>query len=129
MWKKNTGTTVKEVLNLPILRQAKVLSGHKGLDRVIQFIDIMEVPELKGWVKEGVLILTTAYAIRNEPLQLTELVRILHASGGAALAIKPTRFCRGFRSRPWMSATKSNCRSLKYRRKFRIRTSPGRSWS
>ncbi|MGZ7440597.1 PucR family transcriptional regulator [Paenibacillus sp. TH7-28] len=92
---KNTGTTVREVLNLSILRQAKVLSGHKGLDRVVQFIDIMEVPELKGWVKEGVLILTTAYAIRNEPLQLTELVRILHASGGAALAIKPTRFLQG----------------------------------
>lgn len=92
---EKTGTTIKEVLNLPILQQAKVLSGHQGLDRVVQFIDIMEVPELKGWVKEGVLILTTAYAIRNEPLQLTELVRILHHSGGAALMIKPTRFLSG----------------------------------
>lgn len=90
-----TGITIQEVLEIPILRNASVLAGGQGLNRVVQFIDIMEVPDLKGWVKEGVLMLTTAYAIRNNPSELAGLIRTLHQGGGAALAIKPARFLKG----------------------------------
>ncbi|AIQ10828.1 PucR family transcriptional regulator [Paenibacillus durus] len=90
-----TGITIEEVLAIPILRNARVLAGSQGLNRVVQFIDVMEVPDLKGWVKEGVLMLTTAYAIRDNPSELAGLIRVLDQGGGAALAIKPARFLKG----------------------------------
>lgn len=90
-----TGITIREVLDIPILQNARVLAGGSGLNRVVQFIDIMEVPDLNGWVKEGVLMLTTAYAIRHNPSELAGLIQIMDQGGAAALAIKPARFLKG----------------------------------
>jgi purine catabolism regulator len=61
------GITLRELLDLPVLKDAKVISGEKGLDRVVRYIDIMEVPDVTGWLREGELLLTTAYSIRHEP--------------------------------------------------------------
>lgn len=86
------GITLRELLQLPILGTATVVSGEQGLDRIVRFVDIMEVPDLKGWISEGVMLLTTAYSIRHDPSLLTELVYTLDKLGAAALAIKPARF-------------------------------------
>jgi purine catabolism regulator len=86
------GMTVKELLRLPILKDAKLLGGEKGLDRIVRFIDIMEVPDVKEWLREGELILTTGYSIRHDPTLLLDLVEQLALAGAAALGIKPERF-------------------------------------
>ncbi|RFU70674.1 PucR family transcriptional regulator [Peribacillus saganii] len=88
----NAGITLRELLRLPVLKDAKVISGEQGLDRAVRFIDIMEVPDVKEWLREGELLLTTAYAIRHDPSLLPELVELLEKAGAAALAIKPERF-------------------------------------
>ncbi|MEK5238593.1 PucR family transcriptional regulator ligand-binding domain-containing protein [Paenibacillus sp. FSL L8-0470] len=88
------GITLRELLQLPILGTATVVSGGQGLDRIVRFVDIMEVPDLKGWISEGVMLLTTAYSIRHDPSLLTELVYTLDKLGAAALAIKPARFLK-----------------------------------
>ncbi|MBW4081753.1 PucR family transcriptional regulator [Paenibacillus sp. S150] len=88
------GITLRELMQLPILSKASVISGVQGLDRVVRFVDIMEVPDLKGWISEGVMLLTTAYSIRHDPSLLTELVYTLDQLGAAALAIKPARFLK-----------------------------------
>ncbi|WP_158606635.1 hypothetical protein [Paenibacillus ginsengarvi] len=36
------GLTVKELLELPILKDAKVVGGELGLGRFVRFIDIIE---------------------------------------------------------------------------------------
>lgn len=86
------GISLREVLRLPVMSNARVLSGEAGLDRVVRFIDIMEVPDLKGWLREGELLLTTAYSIRHDPMLLPGLVEQLALASAAALAIKPGRF-------------------------------------
>jgi len=86
------GITLRELLDLPVLKDAKVISGEKGLNRVVRYIDIMEVPDVTGWLREGELLLTTAYSIRHEPALLPKLVRQLAEADAAALAIKPERF-------------------------------------
>lgn len=88
------GITLRELMQLPILSTARVVSGEQGLDRVVRFVDIMEVPDLTGWVSEGVMLLTTAYSIRHDPSLLTELIHTLDRLGAAALAIKPARFLK-----------------------------------
>lgn len=86
------GLTVRELLKLPILEHAKLVSGEKGLDRVVRYVDIMEVPDVKGWLREGELILTTGYSTRHDPALLTELVEHLAQANAAGVAVKPERF-------------------------------------
>ncbi|WNS44398.1 PucR family transcriptional regulator ligand-binding domain-containing protein [Paenibacillus sp. MMS20-IR301] len=88
------GITLRELMELPELKKAKVISGEQGLERIVRFVDIMEVPDLKGWVSEGVMLLTTAYSIRHDPSLLTDLIYTLNNVGAAALAIKPARFLK-----------------------------------
>ncbi len=88
----SAGITLSEILHLPILNEAKVISGELGLNRVVKYIDIMEVPDISGWLREGELLLTTAYAIRHDPTLLPKLVEQLAQANAAALAIKPDRF-------------------------------------
>lgn len=89
---KKQGVSVREILRLPILKDAKVVSGIEGLDRIVRSIDNMEVPEIKPWLREGEILLTTTYPIRQEPSLLTQLVEDLAQVGAAALAFKPGRF-------------------------------------
>lgn len=89
---KQHGVTVKDILRLPILKNAKVVGGLEGLNRTVCSIDIMEIPEIKPWLREGELLLTTTYSIRNEPNLLPKLVEDLAQAGAAALAFKPERF-------------------------------------
>ncbi|WP_057762148.1 PucR family transcriptional regulator [Cytobacillus praedii] len=86
------GITLSELLRLPVLKEAKVISGEKGLNRMVKFVDIMEVPDVQGWLREGELLLTTAYSIRHDPTLLPKLVEELAKANAAALAIKPERF-------------------------------------
>jgi PucR family transcriptional regulator, purine catabolism regulatory protein len=88
----SAGIVLSEILRLPILKEAKVIGGEKGLTRVVKYIDIMEIPDVTGWLREGELLLTTAYAIRHDPTLLPKLVEQLAQAQAAALAIKPGRF-------------------------------------
>lgn len=86
------GMTVKEMLNLPVMKNAKLVSGEKGLDRIIQYIDIWEVPDIRNWLREGEMVLTTGYSTRDEPSLLVDLIEQLAKVNGAGVAIKPERF-------------------------------------
>lgn len=84
--------TVREMLQLPILEEAVLIGGEQGLDRIVRYIDIMEVPDLKGWLREGEVLLTTGYAVRDDPGLLTNVVEQLAKGNGAALGIKSGRY-------------------------------------
>ena len=50
--------TVREVLTLPVLRGSFVVAGENGLDRAVTGVNVMEVPDIESFVKEGELLLT-----------------------------------------------------------------------
>lgn len=120
------GITLRELMELSVLGKAKVISGEQGLDRVVRFVDIMEVPDLKGWISEGVMLLTTAYSIRHDPSLLTEVIYTLDNLGAAALAIKPARFLKEIPKVPSRPAMPAVCRLWRSRPRFRTRISPSR---
>lgn len=64
-----------------------------GLDRIVEFYDMMEQPDIKPWLRENLLVITTGYAIRNDKKALLNLIRDLREVNASALAIK-TRFFR-----------------------------------
>src|SRR5262245_22011649 len=86
------GLRVREVLEAPCLANARVLAGQAGLDRLVQRLNVMEVPDILPWVKPHELLLTTGYPLRDDPTALVRLVAELDDRGLAALAIKLHRY-------------------------------------
>ncbi|GAA2407271.1 hypothetical protein GCM10010191_14470 [Actinomadura vinacea] len=86
------GLPVGEVLGVSTLRGARLIAGRTGLGRVVQRLNVMEVPDILSWVKPNELLLTTGYPLRNTPQSLDNLVADLDERGLAALAIKLGRY-------------------------------------
>ncbi|WP_433240416.1 PucR family transcriptional regulator [Streptosporangium sp. CA-135522] len=86
------GVAVGEVLGVSTLAGARLIAGERGLDRIVQRLNVMEVPDVLAWVKPHELLLTTGYPLRNTPQSLDRLVADLDERGLAALAIKLGRY-------------------------------------
>jgi purine catabolism regulator len=86
------GITVREILQLDIFKNAKVIAGHNGLHREVLFVDVIEVPDVGKWVRKDTLLLTTAFAIQNNEDKLRELVKMLAEGDASVLAVKLGRF-------------------------------------
>lgn len=86
------GITVEETLKLPAFKGAKLVSGDKGKNNIVKYIDIIEAPDVEKWVKEGEMLLTTSFAIKNDIKAQENLIIKLANLKAAALCIKPGRF-------------------------------------
>ncbi|MEV8632475.1 PucR family transcriptional regulator ligand-binding domain-containing protein [Streptosporangium sp. NPDC051023] len=86
------GVAVGEVLGVSTLAGARLIAGGRGLGRIVQRLNVMEVPDILAWVKPNELLLTTGYPLRNTPQSLDRLVSDLDERGLAALAIKLGRY-------------------------------------
>ncbi len=82
------GLTVRQALEVGVLREAKVVAGHLGLDNVISFVNIMEVPEVTNWMKGGELLVTAGFALKSSAEERRKLIYDLAAKGVAAFGIK-----------------------------------------
>ena len=83
---------LREILATPVLANSHVLAGGAGLDRLVERLNIMEVPDIVPWVKPHEFLLTTAYPLREHPEDLTTLVADLDDAGLAGLGIKLGRY-------------------------------------
>lgn len=70
---------------------ATLVAGEKGIMRKVVAYDMMEQPNVKEWLREYLLLITTGYAIRNDKDALLNLIRTMNEANASALAIK-TRF-------------------------------------
>ena len=89
---RRPGLALRQVLELAVLDGSVVLAGGAGLDRPISRLNVMEVPDVLPWVRPGELLVTTGYALRDEPERLADLIRELDGRGVAALGIKLGRY-------------------------------------
>lgn len=89
------GITVREALTIGILKQARVLAGAKGLSRVIEHVDVIEMPDIKKWVRPNIFFLTSFYAVKDDLAAQVDLVRLIAESGGAGLAVDAHSFLKG----------------------------------
>ncbi|MFO7815080.1 MAG: PucR family transcriptional regulator ligand-binding domain-containing protein [Halanaerobiales bacterium] len=90
--KELIGITMADALNLEKMSEVEVLAGEKGLDRHITKVNIMEVPDIVDWVKEGELLFTTLYSIKDDEEALKNLVPDLANKNLAGLGVKPGRY-------------------------------------
>jgi purine catabolism regulator len=87
--------TVREALKLKGLQNARLIAGNAGIDYRIDCVDILEVPDPTGWLRQGEFLVTTCYAMKDNLEAQLHLIREMHHSKGAALAIKFDRFIGG----------------------------------
>lgn len=79
---------MREVLALDLLADARVLAGMGGLDRRVQRLNVMSVPDVVRWTKENELLLTTGYPLPKSAETLVQLLTDLDGRGVAAVGIK-----------------------------------------
>ena len=81
------GVSVGEVLGVSTLADARLIAGRGGLDRIVQRLNVMEVPDILPWVKPRELLLTPGYPLRPSPSPLTELIADLDRARNRRLAL------------------------------------------
>lgn len=84
--------TVRDVLNLPSMAGASVITGDDGLDRNVTNAMVLEGPDVEKWGRPGLLLLTSFYAL--EPLSPTERVEFFAKAAGVGVTgfvFKPGR--------------------------------------
>lgn len=86
--------TMHDVMKLGKLNECEVIAGHKGMNRVVKHITIIEVPEIAQWLKGNELLLTSLYSVRNDEAAQISLIQKLNASGVSGLAIKPSQLLK-----------------------------------
>lgn len=67
--------TVREALTLNVLKDAKLVAGHEGLDNPIRWTHILDLPEVAEWVKGGEVLLTSGLGIQDSPAAQEKYMR------------------------------------------------------
>lgn len=83
---------VGDLLRLPAWEGTRLVAGAAGAHRRVTGANVMEVPDIGRYVKAGEVLLTTGYAVRDDPEALLRLVRLLAAHQLAGLAVKIHRY-------------------------------------
>ncbi len=84
--------TVEQALSVYPLSEGKLIAGTAGKNRVVKSINVMDAPDISDWIKEGEMLFTTAYLIKDSPNDAAELLGKLNRRGCSGLGIKLGRF-------------------------------------
>lgn len=84
--------TLAEALQVAPLNRCKVVAGNKGLVNRIHSVNSFDAPDVMPWLKQGELVFTTGYVIKNDPAAQVELVCEMAKRQCAGLAIQMKRF-------------------------------------
>ncbi len=71
-----------------------VLAGHKGLDKNISTITVMDAPDIYNWMKGDEFLITSGYPFKDCPEKFADLILKLKAKNITALGIKINRFIK-----------------------------------
>ncbi len=84
--------TVREAMRFGAFANAKLVAGAEGLDRPIEWVRMMETPEVRP--RAGDLMLTTGFPIKDDPDAQVRLVARIAESDGAGLVVRPHPYLR-----------------------------------
>jgi purine catabolism regulator len=84
--------TVRQILELDVLKDAHVLAGGEGLDRRVTSVTVGEVPDIAEWLSGGEMVLTTFFAFKGDPERQRDFCTTVMMADAAALFVKTTRF-------------------------------------
>ncbi|MGF9696810.1 MULTISPECIES: PucR family transcriptional regulator [Paenibacillus] len=89
---KKAGFTCNDVFLIPDFKEAVVLAGANGMQRIINRVNVMEVPDVIDWVRPGEFLITSGFPFRDQPDAIADIIPQLVEKGVSALGIKTKRF-------------------------------------
>jgi PucR family transcriptional regulator, purine catabolism regulatory protein len=89
---KQRGLKLRDLLQLPPLKGAELVTALTFDDRIIDRINIMGSPEVDHFVRPNEFILTTGYPFREQPNELIAFIEKLAEKDVAGIGIKIQRF-------------------------------------
>src|SRR6202022_2636861 len=84
--------TVREAMRFDAFAGARLVAGGEGLDRPIEWVRMMETPEVQP--RAGDLMLTTGFPIKDDRDPQGRLIGRLADGGGAGLVVRPHPYLR-----------------------------------
>src|SRR6202165_5026231 len=84
--------TVREAMRFGAFASAKLVAGAEGLDRPIEWVRMMETPEVPP--RAGDLMLTTGFPIKDDRDAQVRLIGRIADGGGAGLVVRPHPYLR-----------------------------------
>src|SRR5215471_20672894 len=84
--------TVRESMGFGGFAKATLVGGRQGLDRRIEWVRVMETPETPRRLRQGELLLTTGFPVKDDPEAQFELVDSVASSGGSGVVVKLGRY-------------------------------------
>jgi DNA-binding PucR family transcriptional regulator len=84
--------TVDDMLKLLIFNGHRLIAGKGGLERRVQSVDFLEVPDSEQWASPNNFTFTTGYAFRDDPGRLCQIIEAFNKNDSAGLGIKLGRF-------------------------------------
>lgn len=84
--------SINDILTLPVLADAKVLAGEKGITREVSLVTVGEVPDIGDWLTGNELVLSTFFATDASPEAQADFTRRIIKAGASGLIVKPGRF-------------------------------------
>src|SRR5438477_11035162 len=83
--------TVRDAMR-SVLAAAKLVAGAAGLDRQVEWVRLMETPEVQP--RAGDLMFTSGFPIKDDPDAQIRLVARIAEGGGAGLVVRPLPYLR-----------------------------------
>ncbi|EIJ80432.1 transcriptional regulator of the purine degradation operon [Bacillus methanolicus PB1] len=83
---------ISDILHIPAFGKARLIAGHKGNEREVFSVNMMDAPDIIHYLKPNELLVTTAYHLKDNPHDLLELIKNMNEQQCAGLAIKTKRF-------------------------------------
>lgn len=87
---------LSDLLSDPHFEGFKVIAGAGGMDREITTISVMDAPDIWQWMKGGEFLITSGYAVKDDPGYIKELIEKLDDKGVAGFGVKFDRFIHRF---------------------------------
>jgi purine catabolism regulator len=69
--------TLRQALKLACFRQATVIAGEKGLDRIVHRVHVVDIPDATYAWGSGALLLTAGYGLKDSPKRQAALIPTL----------------------------------------------------
>src|SRR6266851_784795 len=83
--------TVRDAMR-STLGGAKLVAGAEGVDRPVEWVRLMETPEVQP--RAGDLMFTTGFPIKDDPEAQIRLIARIAESGGVGLVVRPMPYLR-----------------------------------
>ncbi|HEX7063435.1 MAG TPA: PucR family transcriptional regulator ligand-binding domain-containing protein [Bacillales bacterium] len=81
------GITVEEALQMPELKETKLVAGFQGISREIKWVTILEIIEDVARIHEGEFLITTGYGLNNNPNSSGKIIERLARQNLSGVAV------------------------------------------